>query len=428
MATDKLTTNDLPAKTTVDSNSKKKKAGAKPATSKKAGTAKKTVASEPLVPATAPKASSPAKKTATTKKVSSKEVTAQTVSKKTASPKNTTEKKSLTVTFQVKFHTSFGQNLFVLGNHPLLGDGDVSKALPMHYFNDGIWTASLYWDDEQLPKDTIVYNYILKNPDGTLSYDWGKDKFFIPATYTTQQVLIKDAWNFAGYFENAFYTEPFQKVLLKENHTAVKIAVPKKVTHVFKAKAPLLAKGQTLCLLGSAASLNEWDSTEPVLMSSAEGEDAYSVSLNLSKDVFPVAYKYGIYDIEKKQFQSFEEGNNRVLYEAAEADKLTIVNDGFAVFPIAHWKGAGVAIPVFSLRSSQSFGVGEFADIKLLTDWCISVGLKLIQILPINDTTATHTWTDSYPYAAISAFALHPMYLNLKQVAGEKHSAIVEQL
>ncbi|MDE3237047.1 MAG: 4-alpha-glucanotransferase, partial [Bacteroidota bacterium] len=241
-------------------------------------------------------------------------------------------------------------------------------------------------------------------------------------------VLIKDAWNFAGYFENAFYTEPFQKVLLKENHTAVKIAVPKKVTHVFKAKAPLLAKGQTLCLLGSATSLNEWDATEPVLMSRAEGQDAYSVSLNLTKDIFPVAYKYGIYDVEQKQFVAFEEGNNRVLYEAAEADKLTVVNDGFAVFPIAHWKGAGVAIPVFSLRSSQSFGVGEFADIKLLTDWCTSVGLKLIQILPINDTTATHTWTDSYPYAAISAFALHPMYLNLKQVAGEKHSAIVEQL
>ena len=77
-------------------------------------------------------------------------------------------------------------------------------------------------------------------------------------------------------------------------------------------------------------------------------------------------------------------------------------------------RGAGVAIPVFSLRSNNSFGVGEFTDIKLLVDWAKSTGLKLIQILPVNDTTATHTWTDSYPYSAISAFALHPMYLNLR--------------
>ena len=80
-----------------------------------------------------------------------------------------------------------------------------------------------------------------------------------------------------------------------------------------------------------------------------------------------------------------------------------------------------MAIPVFSLRSENSFGVGEFTDLKLLADWAKRAGLKLIQILPINDTSATHTWLDSYPYAAISAFALHPLYLNLNQlVAGKK--------
>ncbi len=104
-------------------------------------------------------------------------------------------------------------------------------------------------------------------------------------------------------------------------------------------------------------------------------------------------------------------------------NKHTIVNDGFVRLPADTWKGAGVAIPVFSLRSENSFGVGEFADLKLLADWAKRAGLKLIQILPINDTSATHTWLDSYPYAAISAFALHPLYLNLNQlVAGKKKS------
>ena len=45
-----------------------------------------------------------------------------------------------------------------------------------------------------------------------------------------------------------------------------------------------------------------------------------------------------------------------------------------------------------------------------------------MQILPINDTSATHSWLDSYPYAAISAFALHPIYLNIAQLATTKES------
>ncbi|MFN0034982.1 MAG: 4-alpha-glucanotransferase, partial [Saprospiraceae bacterium] len=85
-----------------------------------------------------------------------------------------------------------------------------------------------------------------------------------------------------------------------------------------------------------------------------------------------------------------------------------------------------MAIPVFSLRSQKSWGVGEFADLPLLADWAKSVGLKLIQLLPINDTSATHTWKDSYPYASISAFALHPIYVNVEQVAGKKHAAVLK--
>jgi 4-alpha-glucanotransferase len=80
------------------------------------------------------------------------------------------------------------------------------------------------------------------------------------------------------------------------------------------------------------------------------------------------------------------------------------------------------------LRSKNGFGVGEFADLKLLVDWAKNTGLKLIQLLPVNDTTATHTFTDSYPYASISAFALHPMYINLQKVAGKKHSSKIASL
>jgi 4-alpha-glucanotransferase len=92
------------------------------------------------------------------------------------------------------------------------------------------------------------------------------------------------------------------------------------------------------------------------------------------------------------------------------------------------WKGAGVAIPVFSLRSKTGFGTGEFNDIKLLADWATQAGIKLIQLLPVNDTTSTFTAKDSYPYAAISAFALHPLYINLEEVAGSQNVSLMKKL
>ena len=116
------------------------------------------------------------------------------------------------------------------------------------------------------------------------------------------------------------------------------------------------------------------------------------------------------------------------MHGDAHKKKINILHDGFIHLPNNTWRGAGCAIPVFSLRSKKSFGTGEFTDLKLLVDWALEAGLKLVQILPVNDTTANHTWEDSYPYAAISAFALHPLYLNLEKCAGKKYAAMVKPL
>jgi len=68
------------------------------------------------------------------------------------------------------------------------------------------------------------------------------------------------------------------------------------------------------------------------------------------------------------------------------------------------------------LRSEHSFGVGDMGDLKRLVDWASLVGMKVIQLLPLNDTTSMHSWTDSHPYNAISLRALHPHYLDLEQM------------
>ena len=74
---------------------------------------------------------------------------------------------------------------------------------------------------------------------------------------------------------------------------------------------------------------------------------------------------------------------------------------------------AGTLVPVFSLRTRRSFGVGDFGDLRQMVDWVATSGQRLLQILPINDTTSSHTWGDSYPYSCISVFALHPQYVEL---------------
>ena len=93
-----------------------------------------------------------------------------------------------------------------------------------------------------------------------------------------------------------------------------------------------------------------------------------------------------------------------------------MISDRYAYFDIPAWKGAGIAIPVFSLKSEKSFGVGDFGDLKRMVDWAVNTRQKVIQILPVNDTTMTHAWTDSYPYNSISIYAFHPMYADIRQM------------
>lgn len=322
------------------------------------------------------------------------------------------------LTLKLRFKTNFGQNLFVTGNHPLLGNGDLERAVPLQYVSDEFWQVTLAVPyGTALPKEGVVYHYLLREADGSATLDWGKDRILSADQLGANEVLIVDTWNPPSAPENAFYTEPFQKVLLRANQFTFRAAKPGQSTHVFRIKAPLLAKGQTLCLLGSGTVLGNWDTLNPILLNRS-AEDVYlSNAVNLSIESFPLEYKYGVYDVERRFLVAYEEGANRRLEDSARAGRQVILNDGFARLPANGWRGAGVAIPVFSLRSESSFGAGEFADLKPLADWCRQVGLKVIQILPVNDTTSTHTWMDSYPYSAISAFALNPIYLNLAAVA-----------
>ena len=327
--------------------------------------------------------------------------------------------------FHLRFKTNFGQTIYITGNHPLLGNGNIEKAVPMVYLNEDYWVLHLTTKG-LLKAETICYSYFIQNQDGTRIFDWGSDKSIIVDQLATKELVLIDAWNFTGYTDNAFYTAPFANVLLQNKGQQVNPDYPKNTTHVFRVKAPLLTTNQTICIIGEAKEIGGWDATKALPLNKIINQPYFEIALNLSKCDFPLVYKFGIYDTELKKFVSFESGNNRVLYEPVSKNKLVVVQDGFAQVGHNQWKGAGVAIPVFSLRSKQSIGVGEFSDIKLLADWSKKIGLKLIQLLPINDTTATHSWMDSYPYAAISAFALHPIYIRLSELVDANQMHLIQ--
>ena len=329
------------------------------------------------------------------------------------------------ISFHLKYKTSFGQVVYIYGNHPLLGDDQMENAIPMVYLNDTSWGLDLNLiANKQLGK--VTYHYFIQNQDGTRVFDWGNDKCFELGNIKANVLVIMDQWNFAGYVENVFYTEPFTEVLLQQpavQHTT-KI-FDEKDTHVFRVKAPLLESHHTICIIGDDAAVGAWDKNKVAVLTKIKDADYFEIALDLNKSKIPFEYKYGIYDCDKKAFIQFEDSENRILSEPATKHTLVILNDGYVQLHNNHWRGAGVAIPVFSLRTKKSAGVGEFSDIQLLVDWSKRIGLKLIQLLPINDTTATHSWMDSYPYAAISAFALHPMFIRLEEVIQPTQKSIL---
>lgn len=329
-----------------------------------------------------------------------------------------------TIHFYLRYHTNFGQNLFITGSIPALGNNNKSSAIPMIYLSNEFCYGEIKVD-EKLVED-IRYRYIFKDQDGSETIENESDRILDFKKIKAANIEVTDVWNFPGEFENAFLTKPFVDTLFKQETNTIKTENFKKATHIFKVKAPLLNENETLCLIGNVAEMGIWDTTNPKLM----GKEGpwFTAQFNFATISFPVFYKYGVWNIDTNSFVRYEDGNNRVLLGDNDKNRIRILHDGFAYLPNNTFRAAGVAIPVFSLRSKNSFGVGEFSDIRLLVDWSKSVGLKLIQLLPINDTTADHTWHDSYPYSAISAFALHPMFINLEKVAGDKNAAVIQQL
>src|SRR5690349_9065843 len=205
--------------------------------------------------------------------------------------------------FYLRFHTEFGQGLWITGDSEELGNNDPAKALPMEYLNEEFWQCSLEIKRKELQKN-ISYKYFLKNKDGELLYEWGNDRYIDISRKNLDEVQLVDTWNHAGEYENVFFSDAFNEVLLLPNQSKGKSSNDKSYTHVFKVKAPLLRKNEIICLLGHGEKLGDWSETDPVLMK--KESDWWSVKLDLADSSFPVAYKYAVYNSKEKKFLQYE--------------------------------------------------------------------------------------------------------------------------
>lgn len=328
------------------------------------------------------------------------------------------------VTFKVNYYTRWGEVVYVTGNVPELGNDDIDKAVPLCFAYGEEWSVDLEISKASVGK--LRYNYLVKNEnDGRITREWGVARCVSPVKSGVDELWLVDAWNSVSSVENTFLTSPFTDVLLKPQFVPCKGNGSETYTHLLKVKAPLLAKGEVVCVIGNCDALGNWTVDTPVIMSN-ENFPVWTVGLDLSGADGDIHYKYGIYDLYAGTFKYFEQGQNRII-PAAGPKKVVEVNDAFVRMDVSGWHGAGVAIPVFSLRSERSFGTGDFSDLKLMVDWAEKVGLKLIQVLPLNDTIGMHTDADVLPYAAISAFAFNPLFLDLTKLPVADDCSLMEE-
>jgi 4-alpha-glucanotransferase len=312
------------------------------------------------------------------------------------------------IIFRINYHTHWGENIFISGSSEMLGKWNPDESFPMNYLGHGEWEAAFVTDTDE----AFEYKYIVRANNQKPVWEGGNNRIF--SLNGRAAVEIRDFWHPLSDPYQAHFSKVFTDVLMKPicEHPIARVA-PTKPALFLSLAEPCVPKNKTVAVVGNQKAMGSWE--KPVIMGNTN-YPAWQIEFDLSKFYFPIIYKYVLLDHKTGKISEWENGEPRHIFHIDSKQKgfCHIQNDYRLQSSNLEWRGAGVAVPVFSLRTEESFGVGEFNDIKKLVDWADRTGLKMVQVLPVNETVATHSWLDSYPYKAISVIALHPMYLNLQ--------------
>ena len=318
------------------------------------------------------------------------------------------------VKFNIHFKTQWGQSMYLL----LQESGKSYTPSFLHYAmqcNDkSEWTIEILTENS----DSVSYRYAVLNASNSFDYEYG-DVRTVKFPVILDTINIQDNWR-ASYGDSPFKTAAFSDCFFKRTNSPIEDK-KNEGNLVLSINCPQMEPNRHFAIVGNQDALGNWDVEYKVRLNESQFP-VWSITLDANKLSFPLEYKYLIVDTATDEVLAWGGGPNRLL-QHADKNALTFVNDEHFIRLIPSWKGAGVAIPVFSLRSEQGFGIGEFNDLKKMVDWAKKTGQRIIQTLPINDTILYHTNYDSYPYNAVSVYALHPIYLHLDKIGKLKTKA-----
>lgn len=310
----------------------------------------------------------------------------------------------MTVQFNIEYKVMFGEQIVV---NIQTEEGELK--LPLETTDGERWACD--WCVES-PEKSYTYYYSVEREGRAVKTEWlmikhqldvNAKKAAVYTLYDHWKAMPEDAYFYSSAFTDCINHQVPQEMKPETGSKIVRLIV----------RAPQLRDGERLGVLGADKALGAWD-VQKILPMTQHTYNEWVADIDAT-------HLEGSH-LEFK-FVAFRNAKNELLWETCmnrtvdlpemKAGELVSYELDQAFFALYNRKLAGTQVPVFSLRTRKSAGIGDFGDLKTMIDFVASTGQKVLQLLPINDTTITHTWTDSYPYSCISVFAIHPQYADL---------------
>ncbi len=332
------------------------------------------------------------------------------------------------ILLNINYNTTFGEELVL----NLISDKEAGKVTPyrMKTADGQLWTCNL-----KLPLKTgthINYYYtVVRGEDNVVASEWKVEPHRLEINAVNGKgFTVNDRW-IAAPEDSYLYSAAFTDCIRNRKVVAAPLSNYNVIIRL-KVRAPQLRANERLALVGKTTALGGWEASNAIAMYE-HNYNEWVADIDAAKlTTDELEFKFIAIDRDDNTSFIWEDGYNRTV-ELPEmvGNNVVVYELESALFPICNVKCAGTLVPVFSLRSKTSFGVGDFGDLKKMVDWVAQTKQRVLQVLPINDTTTTHTWTDSYPYNSISIFALHPQYADftaLPEIEDEKKREKFETL
>ena len=310
----------------------------------------------------------------------------------------------MTVQFNIEYKAMFGEQIVV---NIQTEEGELK--LPLETTDGERWACD--WCVES-PEKSYTYYYSVEREGRAVKTEWLMIKHQLEVNAKKAAVYtLYDHWK--AMPEDAFlYSSAFTDCI---NHQVPQVMKPETGSKIVRliVRAPQLRDGERLGVLGADKALGAWD-VQKILPMTQHTYNEWVADIDATHlEGSHLEFKFVAFRNAKNELLWETSMNRTVDLPEMKAGELVSYELDQASFALYNRKLAGTQVPVFSLRTRKSAGIGDFGDLKTMIDFVASTGQKVLQLLPINDTTITHTWTDSYPYSCISVFAIHPQYADL---------------